>query len=156
MKMKKFNTEMHFIVLSILLFSAVSLANPSFLTDSFASLVNVPDQEKPVVENSTTETPGQIVQTNIHIVDARLDVATKTVSVTLKISGTIPALPFTVRVNTGEVVVQPDHLSLDYPIIIAVPLETVHPSMNVVVDEENLIEETSESDNYLFVLQEKK
>lgn len=155
MKMKKFNTEMHFIVLSILLFSAVSLANPSFLTDSFASLVNIPDQEKPVVETSTTQPTGQTLQTNIHIVDARLDAATKTVSVTLQISGAVPALPFTVRVNTGEVVVQPNQLSLDYPTIIAVPLKTVHSSMNVVVDEENFIEETSESDNYLFVLQEK-
>lgn len=156
MKMKKFNTEMHFIVLSILLFSAVSLANPSFLADSFASLVNLPDQEKPVVENSTTQPTGQTVQTNIHIIDARLDAATKTVSVTLKISGAVPVLPFIVRVDTGEVVVQPNQLSLDYPIIIAVPLEIAYPSMNVVVDEENFIEETNESDNYLLVLQEKK
>lgn len=149
MKIKKCNTEMHFVVLGILLMSGLAVVYPDFFKQSLTSILHTPSIENSVVQNSSTDTPGQ---TNISILDARLDEETRTVSVILRTTGTPPQKAFTITIMDTKILVTPDQLSLDYPTIITVPLSTIVPSMTVIVDGENSIMETTKEDNTFVVL----
>lgn len=141
---------MHVIVLGVLLMSGLAVANPDLFKNSFASLTNIESNEEAVVQSGTTETSRQM---NIKISDARFDAVTKTASITIAVSGSLPNEPFIVSIGTDAVLVSPGQLSLDRPLVVAIPLSQITPVMQVVVDEKNILPESNESDNYLPVLE---
>lgn len=146
--MKKFTTETHLIVLAILLTSGFAAANPDFFKQSLTSILDASNTKKSTVQESTTAPSGQ---TNISIIDARLDLETKTVSVTIRVTGMLPVEPFIVAVSDAKMLVSPGQLSLDRETVIAIPLTTITPSMVAVVDQENFIPETTKNDNSFLV-----
>lgn len=141
---------MHVIVLGVLLMSGLAVSNPDLFKNSFASLTSINSTEKPVVQNATTDTTRQM---NIKISDARFDAATKTASVTIDVSGSLPNEPFIVSIGTDAILVSPGQLSLDHPLVVAIPLSQITPVMQAVVDEKNILPESNEGDNYLPVLE---